>query len=690
VGENSNAINYSFQFSDSAMSNLAVADVLINNALDGRRACYLAYVPSSASGTSGVLYLVDDGGDAGGPYAGYMVFANGSPTGASINNSQCSIATAGTSIAGTATTLTLTLAVTFSAAFTGNQVVYMAAREGVANSGWQSLAVWTPSNLTSPAAAVSASPSRLAKAAGASQLGTFTFSDTGGWQHLTVVDILINSAINGIGACYLAYVPAQGAGSNGNGVLYLVDDSGDAGGPYAGALALPTTSTTAIANRQCSVDGSQSSFIATGNTLTLTLALTFTPSFAGNQVVYLSAQDSAGPNSGWQSLATSGQTGIAGAPAWTSLLNTGTWKAVSALNGVPSETFNVSPSTAPSLYLTFPPTNIGAYGITYKGPYPYTVTASTECGTHPPGATGGTLASQPWWAISLSSAAAPFFCPSSPAAQQSGSLAGYITSCAADVTGCPTFNFPLVGYRRGNFKGARGIQFYGAFNDGSWPNSTIPGQVIQEVVFFHQQNCYYGGIEYGFKHDVITGSLAFYWGTNKNCGGYNAISGDNSFNGSRCRNAQYPAGSVVYEDYSSYNSSNLPPLYYLLICPSPPQAGASCPLGSNYRFIAYVFQDTDSRLKFKVQVLNPDLSVYNDGQELESYCIDPNTAPGSSTAAYTSCSGNGPVIPDWFPISSLYGAPGYVTMTVQRTDANNQQNPTTPPSIGLKDIQVGK
>jgi len=42
-----------------------VVNVLINNFLDGRQACYLAYVVSP-----GFLLLVDDAGDAGGPFAG--------------------------------------------------------------------------------------------------------------------------------------------------------------------------------------------------------------------------------------------------------------------------------------------------------------------------------------------------------------------------------------------------------------------------------------------------------------------------------------------------------------------------------------------------------------------------------------------------------------------------------------------
>ncbi|SPF51008.1 hypothetical protein SBA4_4580018 [Candidatus Sulfopaludibacter sp. SbA4] len=53
----------------------------IDNFIDGRQACYLAY--AAASNT---LILVDDAGDAGSNYAGSMVL-NGSS--ASIQNSQC-------------------------------------------------------------------------------------------------------------------------------------------------------------------------------------------------------------------------------------------------------------------------------------------------------------------------------------------------------------------------------------------------------------------------------------------------------------------------------------------------------------------------------------------------------------------------------------------------------------------------
>lgn len=86
----------------------------------------------------------------------------------------------------------------------------------------------------------------------------------------------------------------------GTGALYLVDDAGDAGGPYQGML---LSSAGSIGNSQCSIAGAGSSVSFHDNTLTLTLAIPFSHSFAGNQVIHAAAR-SATANSGWQPLGT--------------------------------------------------------------------------------------------------------------------------------------------------------------------------------------------------------------------------------------------------------------------------------------------------------------------------------------------------------------------------------------------------
>jgi len=120
-----------FNVSDSTgLSALGIVNVLINDFVDGRQACYLAFARASNT-----LYLVDDAGDAGGPFAGSMAL-NGS---GNIQNSQCVINGPGSSVATTSNQMTLTLSISFTPGFTGNRVVYAAARDKADgnNTGWQ-------------------------------------------------------------------------------------------------------------------------------------------------------------------------------------------------------------------------------------------------------------------------------------------------------------------------------------------------------------------------------------------------------------------------------------------------------------------------------------------------------------------------------------------------------------------------
>jgi len=119
---------------------------------------------------------------------------------------------------------------------------------------------------------------------GASQAFTFTFSDPSGYQNLGVLDVLINNYLDGIQACYIALVPS---GANA-GTLYLVDDGGDAGGPFAGYMALPGTGS--VSNSQCTVNGTGSSVVGSGTTITLTLNISFSVSFTGNRIFYTAAR----------------------------------------------------------------------------------------------------------------------------------------------------------------------------------------------------------------------------------------------------------------------------------------------------------------------------------------------------------------------------------------------------------------
>ncbi|HYW41636.1 MAG TPA: SBBP repeat-containing protein [Bryobacteraceae bacterium] len=271
-------------FSDPAgFQDIGVADILINNFIDGRVACYLAYVPAANT-----LYLVDDGGHAGGPFAGQITL-NGSAT--AMQNSQCQVNGTGSSAVGSGNTLTLTLNITFKSPFGGNQIFYLGVVTAAGNSsGWCPLGVWqVPGAAPGQITVSSASPGR---GSGRSAAYTLTFTDTKGAADMGIVNLLMNNAIDGRQACYLAYRLQDNT-------LFLVDDKGDAGGPFAGTTALGAG---IITNSQCSVSGSA---VQSGNTLTLNLNLSFQPGFIGNRVIYLAGRDTAdGHNTGWQALAT--------------------------------------------------------------------------------------------------------------------------------------------------------------------------------------------------------------------------------------------------------------------------------------------------------------------------------------------------------------------------------------------------
>lgn len=270
---------WAFTFSDPrSWQDLDVVNILINNVLDGRQACYLAY-----SRALNVLYLVNDSGTALLP--GLVLNGSGS-----VANNQCTVNAAGLSASGNGNTLTLTLNMSFGVGFTGNKVVYLAARDvAQGNSGWQALGTWGMPG--SSASGLSVGGVNPVRSSGSTQTYTLTFTDTNGWQDIAVANILVNSAIDGRRACYLAFVPSGGS-------LLLVDDAGDAGGPYAG-MSLPGSGS--VSNSQCAINGAGSSVVSSGSTLTLTLPITFSHSFAGNQVFYLATRSNTA-NSDWQAV----------------------------------------------------------------------------------------------------------------------------------------------------------------------------------------------------------------------------------------------------------------------------------------------------------------------------------------------------------------------------------------------------
>jgi chitodextrinase len=282
----------SFTFSFEENSADAV-DVLINNDLNGRGACFLTFVPVSTS--SGYVSLADASNDG--------RYANGSPmlvpTASGLQNDQCTINGAGSSFSASGHTSTLTLDITFAPGFSGNKVVYTAARSVAHRTGWQASGTWNvPGAVPEGPAVRGVSPVRSATTG---QTYGFSFADTNGYGALARVDILANSVLTGVGACHATFVPTSAS----SGYLYLADDSGD-GYVNKSPIFLPSSST--LQNSQCGIRAAESSVSANGDTLTLNLAIQFNEGFAGNRVFFLAAQSKAGNqagnhgsrNSGWQ------------------------------------------------------------------------------------------------------------------------------------------------------------------------------------------------------------------------------------------------------------------------------------------------------------------------------------------------------------------------------------------------------
>jgi hypothetical protein len=273
--------DFSFWFTDAnGVSDLTVLNVLINGALDGARACYLAYDRPSNN-----LYLVSDAGTA---IAGIQLNGSGQ-----LANGQCTVDGSRSSAAAAGVTLTLSLRITFNQAnFSGDKTVYLAARDASGgNSGWQIRGAYrvTPPAPTFPST-VSLNPPY---GFGTRQQFIATYQDASSTANLGSLQLLFSNALDGRAACYLGYDAV-------NNLLYLVNDSGSALLPAI----VPTLGNQSVENSQCRVDGAGTMVVNAGPTLSLTVNLTFKGAFAGPKVVYTGVQTRSSGNSGWQSMGT--------------------------------------------------------------------------------------------------------------------------------------------------------------------------------------------------------------------------------------------------------------------------------------------------------------------------------------------------------------------------------------------------
>jgi hypothetical protein len=116
---------------------------------------------------------------------------------------------------------------------------------------------------------------------GASQVFTFQFSDPGGYNELSIVWFVFSPSTFASG-CKAEYLPRAHE-------LYLTGNTPTTMlGPVTPGIA------GTLSNSYCTLDAGKSSVSGSGNTLTLSVALTFQSTLAGMQHAYLYAIDQSG------------------------------------------------------------------------------------------------------------------------------------------------------------------------------------------------------------------------------------------------------------------------------------------------------------------------------------------------------------------------------------------------------------
>ena len=269
---------FGFLFSDeNGAADIEAARMLVANSLSAANSCYVWL-------SGGDELLLRD--DASTQWLGPVSVGSAG----SLANSQCTVNAEDSSISNSGNDRTIDLAVTFNTAFGGDKTVYMFARDsGGLSSGWQTRGTWTVPTEVVPAApvAVSVTPE---SGSGAEQTFGFTFSDPNGTSDIGATLMLISSEFSGVRACYILEKESE---------LWLRDDAHSS---WMGPVSVGAVNN--LTNSQCTLNAEDSSISNSGNSRTLSLALTFDPAFAGDKTVFMWVRDSGGLSSEWETRGT--------------------------------------------------------------------------------------------------------------------------------------------------------------------------------------------------------------------------------------------------------------------------------------------------------------------------------------------------------------------------------------------------
>jgi len=306
---------FALVYSDTAgNASLKYVKVLFNEGTAASNTCYASYAVAT-----NLLSLYNNAG------TGVTSITPGSGT---LSNSQCTISGSGTSVVKSGNNLTLNLEVTASSTYTGVDSVFMEAIDNnSATTGWVNKGTWTPA-ANQPPTVVSVTPN---PATGLSNTFALTYSDPNGAEDLKYVKVIFNPGTGASTTCYVSYT----VGSN---LLSLYNDAG------TGVTSITPGSGT-LSNSQCTITGSGTSVVRSGDNLTLNLPVTASSTYTGIQTVFMDAVDNSAATTGW--------------------VNKGTWTpAANQPPAVVSETPNPATGLSNTFVLTYSDPN-GATNLKY-------------------------------------------------------------------------------------------------------------------------------------------------------------------------------------------------------------------------------------------------------------------------------------------------------------------------------------
>ena len=158
-----------------------------------------------------------------------------------------------------------------------------------------------------------------------------------------------------------------------------------------------------------------------------------------------------------------------------------------------------------------------------------------------------------------------------------------------DLTGNAIYRNPSVFQMSDSREAVYGFQAIATF--GGSAKASAGGEGAIESIFFHEDRCFTAHREFGFYRSVAANVAFFYWSVNSNCG----IAGNAGY--PFCRSAQAVTG-------ASENPAAAPLVTETLVAVPLVDSGGSQILDPNtqYRLLAFLFQDQDGSYKFRVEV----------------------------------------------------------------------------------------